>query len=128
MNPLEGKITRSKFVFKSWGSEEWILNDERLNLCSKLLLIKKDKGFSYHFHRDKSEQFLVVSGKVKYFEINPTNREVYSIVLHVGEAIFIHPSTSHSVLALEDSAILETSTFHRDSDSYRTHVNPEISA
>ncbi len=129
MNPLEGKITRSKIVQKSWGSEEWVFNDEKLNLCSKILVVKKDKGFHFHSHLNKSEQFLVLSGKVKYFEIDPSTRNVNSIILNTGDAIFIKPATSHSILALDDlSAILETSTFHEDSDSYRTHLNPEISA
>lgn len=126
MNILETKITRSKIVQKKWGHEEWVFNDAALNICSKLLFVNANNGFHFHCHLNKMEQFLVTKGRVKYFQIDPETREVMSIYLNVGDAIFINPPTCHSILATEDSIILETSTFHEDSDSYRTHINSEI--
>ena len=126
MNPLEGKITHPQVVKKDWGEEIWTLNDKEFNLCSKLLNVNADRGFHFHSHLNKKEQFFVFRGAVKYFEIDPETREVCSIILNVGDSIFINPATSHSILALKDSVIIETSTFHEDSDSYRTHLNPEI--
>ena len=126
MNPLEIRITHPQIVKKEWGEEIWTLNDKELNLCSKLLNVNAKSGFHFHSHLNKEEQFFVFSGEVKYFEIDPETREVHSIILKVGDSIFIKKATSHSILALKNSVIIETSTFHEDSDSYRTHLNPEI--
>lgn len=128
MKHLYSRITSDKKVPKKWGEEVWLFNDEKTNLCSKLLIVNKNKGFNYHFHLIKEEHFRLCSGKVKYFEINPENASIDSIILNEGDGIFINRGTVHSVLALEDSVIFETSTFHRDEDSYRTHKNAEIQA
>jgi quercetin dioxygenase-like cupin family protein len=113
-------------VPKEWGSETWVFNNERLNICTKILEIKKDKGFHYHFHLIKEENFYVQKGKVKYFQIDPYTREVECCILNEGESVFLKKGVVHSLLALEDSIIIETSTYHRDSDSHRTHKNSEI--
>ena len=41
--PYEGEIHE-----KAWGHELWIINNEFY--CGKLLVFKKDKEFSMHFH------------------------------------------------------------------------------
>lgn len=128
MNRIEfSKGYPTTIVNKEWGREIWVFNDERLNVCTKILELKGGKGFHYHFHLIKEENFYVQKGRVKYFQIDPFTREVESCTLKVGESFFIKKGTVHSLLALEDSEIIETSTYHRDSDSRRTHKNPEIS-
>ena len=126
MNIIDYKIDAPIVVNKTWGREVWLFNDEKLNVCTKLLEIQKDTGFHFHFHLEKSESFFCNEGRVKYFEVNPATREINSCILEKGNSIFIKKGTIHSLLALENSVVIETSTFHQDSDSYRTHKNPEI--
>lgn len=38
---------------KAWGHELWIINNELY--CGKLLVFKKDKEFSMHYHLLKDE-------------------------------------------------------------------------
>jgi len=116
----------STIVYKQWGREVWVFNDEKLNICTKILELKKGTGFHYHFHLIKEENFYVKKGRVKYFQIEPYTREVEFCTLEEGETFFVKKGAVHSLLALEDSEIIETSTYHRDSDSHRTHKNSEI--
>lgn len=128
MNNLDNRKDCPVIVKKAWGREVWVFNDEKLNICTKLLEMNEKAGFHFHFHMEKSESFFVQTGSVKYFEVNPETREVSSCILLKGDSIFIRKGTIHSLLSLECSTVIETSTFHRDSDSYRTHKNPEINS
>ncbi len=98
-------------VSKSWGKEVWMANTELY--CGKLLILKKDKSCSLHFHNIKDETFYIYSGKV-LMKIEEGGR-----VMNVGDAILIKPGTKHKFTGLEDSVIIEISTHHEDSDSYR---------
>ena len=105
---------------KPWGKEVWLLNDEEADHCQKHLHINKGSGISWHFHKVKSEIFLVLEGKVliEYGE-TPTFRERTCKVLEPGEFFYVPTGLIHTVAALEDSIIFEESTFHRDEDSIR---------
>ena len=46
---------------KAWGHELWIINDEKY--CGKLLVFKKDKQFSMHYHLLKDEAWYVSKGQ-----------------------------------------------------------------
>jgi mannose-6-phosphate isomerase-like protein (cupin superfamily) len=108
------------FVEKIWGSEEWIVNNEKY--CGKLLRIKKDHSSSWHFHKLKDEVMYVHNGKVKIIhgyneDINHfTNKEIF---LQKGESFHIPTGLIHKICALEDTELFEFSTQHFDSDSYR---------
>lgn len=54
---------KRKFVSKGWGYEDWIDNNPLY--CGKDLFIKKDKKLSLHYHKLKTETFLVQSGSVR---------------------------------------------------------------
>lgn len=107
-------------VEKPWGSEEWIVNNEKY--CGKLLRINKNNNSSWHYHKLKDEVMYVHSGKVKIIhgyneDINhPTNT---FIILNKGESFHIPTGLIHKICALEETELFEFSTQHFDSDSYR---------
>jgi len=100
-----------KKVEKVWGSELWIVNNDLY--CGKLLYLKKDYRCSYHYHKLKTESFYLLKGKVKLI-INHND-----IPFRKGDAVDIFPGMVHSFEGIEDSIIIEISTQHFDSDSYR---------
>lgn len=120
-NELEALKQKPKYVEKEWGHELWLFNDEELNICSKILFIKKGSKFSMHMHYSKSENFFVQSGKciLRIHKMQQSSPQTVQTVLDKGESFFVDRLTAHQLEALEDTTIIETSTFHRDEDSYR---------
>ncbi len=121
MNNLDQLKSVPKYVEKEWGYEKWLFNDEELDICSKILFIKKGSKFSQHFHDKKVEQFFIQSGKciLRIHQMQQSSPQTVQTVLNEGECFFIDRLTAHQLEALEDTTIIETSTFHRDEDSYR---------
>ncbi len=116
-----------KVVPKIWGEERWIHNDKLY--CGKLLIVKKGKHCSLHYHKLKTETFYVTKGKIKVeltdlknAKINPPIiRETF--ILKTGDAIILHPKDVHRFTALTPTAqIFEFSTQHFDSDSHRIAI------
>ncbi|MFH1249399.1 MAG: sugar phosphate nucleotidyltransferase [archaeon] len=106
-----------KNVEKSWGMEEWIVNKD---YCGKMLTLKKGNQSSFHYHKNKDETFYVLSGK---FIISDEKGE---IVLNEGDILDVSPGQIHKIRALEDSQLIEFSTHHEDSDSYRIIRGGEV--
>jgi quercetin dioxygenase-like cupin family protein len=103
---------------KSWGHELWITNNELY--CGKLLVFKKDKQFSMHFHLLKDEAWYISKGKFLYTYIDTEHANQISIEVSEGDCIHLLPGQPHQMLALtEEATIFEVSTQHFDSDSYR---------
>jgi len=96
---------------KVWGWELWITNSKLY--CGKILHLLKNYCCSYHYHKVKDETFYILKGSVRMnIEGSVTN-------MLPGKSIHIKPGTKHQFLGLEESEILEISTQHFDSDSYR---------
>lgn len=112
-----------KFVPKGWGWEEWIVN--KSEYCGKKLFFKKGKRCSVHYHKLKDETFYVSHGEMlmRYADISPELYDdkisVQEIVLKSGDSFPIPRGRIHQVIALEDTEVIEFSTEHFDSDSYR---------
>lgn len=105
------------FVKKSWGWERWICNNELY--CGKILFIEKGKHCSFHYHKLKSEVLFLESGKM-LFNYSAGNFDlIKQIEMNSGDAYHVEPGFIHQMVALEDCTIIETSTQHFDSDSYR---------
>lgn len=102
---------------KGWGKETWLANTSQY--CGKLLCFNKGAKFSAHFHDIKNETFYVLKGKVKLTWFNLQNADEIVDILIEGEVIDIPRLCVHQVEALEESIIIEVSTQHFDSDSYR---------
>jgi quercetin dioxygenase-like cupin family protein len=106
-----------KIVPKVWGEERWIVNR---GYCGKLLVLKKAFRCSIHYHKDKDETFYVNKGKV-LLELDGNK-----IIMGPGQAQLVKPNQKHRFTGLEDSEIIEFSSHHEDSDSYRDEPSGPI--
>ncbi len=108
------------FVEKTWGSEEWIVNNEKY--CGKILRFRKDTSCSWHYHKIKDEVMYVHTGKVKIIygyneNINDiSNKEV---ILEKGDSFHIPTGLIHKICALQETEMFEFSTQHFEEDSFR---------
>lgn len=110
------------FVSKKWGYELWITNNEKY--CGKILFIKQGKQCSFHYHKNKDEVLYVQTGRIK-FRYQPEGEPERYQELGPGEAWHVKPGLIHQMTALQDTTIIEISTHHEDSDSYRIDENSE---
>jgi len=110
-------MIQHKEVKKEWGKEIWIVNRD---YCGKKLILNKGFRCSMHYHKNKDETFYILRGKV----LMETGNKKQIII--PGHSILITPNTKHRFTGLEDSEIIEFSTHHDDSDSYRDEVSGKI--
>ena len=96
---------------KKWGYEIWMVNTELY--CGKILHLYEGRKCSLHYHKLKDETFYVLEGKI-LLEV-----EDEKTVLYEGESVHIPPGTKHRFGGLKDSDIIEISTQHFETDSYR---------
>lgn len=109
----------TKVVEKVWGQEFWICNTPHYGW--KLLSLKEGYQCSLHYHKNKSETFVVLSGHVKLEVPDVT------VTLLPGDRYNIHPNMEHRFTGLTDALISEVSTFHDDADSYRLEESRKVS-
>jgi mannose-6-phosphate isomerase-like protein (cupin superfamily) len=111
-------VVLCKEVYKIWGKEIWMANTPLY--CGKKLILKKGKRCSFHYHKIKDETFYIDSGRVMMERRRIVGEaEVESRIMVVGDVLRIPPGVPHRFSGLEDSVIIEISTHHEDSDSYR---------
>lgn len=108
-----------EIVEKGWGHEKIIYNGE--SYCGKILSFNEGKKFSLHYHVEKHETWYVIKGKLSLTWIDPTIGKSNVIDLSVGDCVTIPQGVPHQLFAYEDSEVMEVSTPHKDSDSYRIH-------
>lgn len=99
-----------KTVKKVWGFEQWIVNRE---CCGKILNLKKGFESSLHKHRKKDETFFVLDGIV----LMELGKKKW--VMNPGDSVHVPPNKYHGFSGLKNSRIIEFSTKHLESDSYR---------
>lgn len=102
---------------KVWGKEYLLVNTE--SYCAKILLLLPDHHGSLHSHNKKDETFIVLKGAVTIESFINGN---YTIERYaVGDKLRIPPTCKHRFFACtnEPVYILEVSTHHEDSDTYR---------
>ena len=105
-------------VPKGWGWEDWIYNGEKY--CGKRLFFHQYKECSWHYHVIKDEVLYLQSGKIVLHYSNMDELCVSAkITLYPNDAFHILPEIRHKMYAEEESVIIEFSTHHEDSDSYR---------
>ena len=123
-NPLDGKfceVYTPEVHPKGWGRELWIANNP--GYCGKILELLNGKRCSIHYHKLKDETFFLLSGSIR-LDLYPDGYPGVpkEIVMSPGDTVRIPQNTPHQFLGLADkSEILEISTQHFESDSYR-HV------
>lgn len=109
--------TKTHVVPKSWGEEHWIVNRE---YCGKKLVLKQGHRCSLHYHKVKDEVFYVIKGTV-FLELAGEE-----MVLSPGDHRHVAPGTLHRFTGLSDAEIIEFSTHHEDSDSYRVQTGGAV--
>ena len=114
---IEPIFRKLEIINKGWGHEKVIANNDLY--CGKLLIIKKNERMSGHFHLLKKETFLCYSGCVYFGFYNLDTADRLEGILNAGDVVDIPAGCPHYLLGYEDSVIVEISTHHEDSDSYR---------
>lgn len=104
-------------VSKNWGKEIILHNDS--DYCGKILKFKEGAKFSMHFHIKKIEIFYVIKGEFLLRFIDTNDATHYEKIIGVGSVIEIGQGDPHQLIALTEGEILEISTQHFDTDSYR---------
>ena len=110
-------MTQHKEVNKEWGKEIWIVNRD---YCGKKLILNQGFRCSMHYHKNKDETFYILRGKV-LLEIGMQKN-----IILPGDSILIKPGQKHRFTGLEYSEIMEFSTHHEDSDSYREELSGKV--
>lgn len=96
-----------------WGYEVRAINTD--DYCGKLLVYTNDAKSSLHYHKIKDETFFCLAGEVS---LEIIGRGI--LVLWPGDSEHILAGTQHQMQALTERAILlEVSTHHDDTDTYR---------
>lgn len=105
-----------KRVSKVWGAEVWFCNEPLY--CAKELILEPGWKCSLHCHKVKTETFVVMSGHCT-LELDG----IPARILFPGDKQTILPGQYHRFSlepeAIQSCSILEVSTHHEDSDSYR---------
>lgn len=131
---MKNEVLGQDIVLKGWGWEEVVTNQPLY--CSKILVVNRGKKLSVHYHQLKTETFKILSGSVviTYYDDENFDKMLHSWsdvetgvlngwlkreTLLVNDAFHIPVGLRHTVKGLRDSRILEISTQHFDSDSYR---------
>lgn len=91
-----------KEVRKPWGKELWIAREKEYG--GKILIIKRDRHTSQHFHKDKKETIYCFKGEVDII----LNKGV--VTLKEGDDITLIPRTVHRIIGKTDSILFEVST------------------
>src|SRR3989344_8467315 len=108
----------TKKIKKLWGSEEWLVNNEKY--CGKILNLKKGFQSSLHYHKNKHETFYLLDGKV-LMEVEGNKK-----IMKTGDVQILEPKTKHRFTPLVNSKIIEFSTHHDDEDTYRDIESQKI--
>ena len=109
------EINCEKIVDKIWGKEYWIVNKD---YGGKLLELKKQHCCSVHKHKEKTESFFVIRGRV-LIKFSKCGKEFQEKLLFPGQIYHVKKDEYHAFYGIEESLILEFSTHHKDEDSYR---------
>jgi len=118
INLKELESNAEKVAEKVWGKELWLVNNEKY--CSKILILNKQHRCSIHYHKNKTETFIILEGLV----LMDFNGEIK--IMKPGEKIQINPGDKHRFTGLQDSLFQEVSTHHEDSDSYREVLSGKV--
>ena len=109
--------SRASQVEKGWGSEIIFANNDKY--CGKLLQFNTGSMFSMHYHMLKQETWFVQSGVFIFKYIDTKTADIHEQHLSVGDVVTNNIGQPHQLICLSEGIIVEVSTTHYDSDSYR---------
>jgi hypothetical protein len=135
------KINNVFTIDKGWGKEQWITNTHLY--CQKILSMNAGKHMSIHWHKLKTEHFLLISEssveltvyadpKTDAYILNWDNfynglpnlpdslEKPQTYIMKQWDSFYIPAGLRHTLRNLnKESVIIEASTQHFDDDSYR---------
>ncbi|MFA6254285.1 MAG: cupin domain-containing protein [Candidatus Paceibacterota bacterium] len=91
---------KNKTVLKPWGKE--IIIEKRSDHWIKKLVVRQDAELSLQSHQDRTEIWIVLSGKIKVIKGSKQQ------TLKEGDFIKIDKKEKHRIIGLQDSVVLET--------------------
>ena len=94
------------FETRKWGYFHKFIENEHCTV--KLLNIKKGESISYQYHKYRSEQWYVLSGRVV------VTKGIERSILIPNMSITIQVGEKHKLEGLDDSVVLEISRGHFD--------------
>ncbi len=96
-----------KRVEKPWGHEIWWAATDAY--AGKILAVNAGQQLSLQLHRRKDESSYLLSGRLRLTR-GPSEDELEEREIGPGTAWRNQPGEVHTILALEDSVVLEVST------------------
>jgi len=96
-----------KIVYKPWGREEWIEQNEYY--CYKRIYLNKGHRTSYQYHKEKFETNYIISGNAEIWLENDNNI-VEIKQMKEGDFFNVIPPRKHRVIAKTDLILQEVST------------------
>ena len=105
-------VGATQTVTKPWG-HELIFANVPSGFTGKELHVRGGQSLSMQYHEHKEEVLAVRSGRIQ-LEIGPSAEKLDRIELLPGDTVHIRPGTVHRTTALEDSVLLEASTYNPD--------------
>jgi len=99
-------------IDKPWGYE-LVYTSSDAPYCGKVLHVRAGEELSLQFHRRKDETLYLQEGRLE-LEIGEPGRTPDVEVVQAGRAFRLTPGTVHRLRALEDSVVLEASTWEPD--------------
>ena len=105
-------VRATQTVTKPWG-HELIFANVPSGFTGKELHVRGGQSLSMQYHEYKEEVLAVRSGRIQ-LEIGPSAEKLDRIELLPGDTVHIRPGTVHRTTALEDSVLLEASTYNPD--------------
>lgn len=107
-------------VEKQWGNEEVLYNGPA-GYCMKILTMLPGFQSSLHYHRVKSETFLVISGECDFEYDQQMSRMIR------GDSLDVPAGIPHRFRAINGPCIVvECSSHHEDSDVIRLEDSRRI--
>jgi mannose-6-phosphate isomerase-like protein (cupin superfamily) len=105
-------VRETQTVTKPWG-HELIFANVPGGFTGKELHVRAGQALSMQYHERKEEVLAVRSGRIQ-LEIGPTVDDLQRVELTPGDSVHIEPGMVHRTTAIEDSVVLEASTYHPD--------------
>ncbi len=110
-------IDYPEVIEKGWGREIWIANNNQY--CGKILEFNEGAEFSMHYHMLKHETFYILEGEVELRGYDLKDASMHGRTFKEGNIIVIPAGNPHKIIAKKKSRVIEISTTHYESDSYR---------
>ena len=105
-------LSSTRIVPKPWG-HELIFADVPGAFSGKELHVRAGESLSLQYHVEKEEVIAVREGRIAV-EVGDSADALERVELGVGDSIHITPGIIHRTNAIEDSILLEASTYFPD--------------